>query len=70
MNALDLDEQVFVVAYTVLNLRGEPLLPLLVRHETEPLLLRVLARHELTPQLLPLLVRHESTPLPPWLFLL
>ena len=36
---------------TGLIFHGEPILPLLVRHETGPLLLRVFARHELTPQL-------------------
>jgi hypothetical protein len=45
------DEQVLVVAFTGLNFRGEPPLPLLVRHETGPVLLRILVRHELAPQL-------------------
>jgi hypothetical protein len=58
------DEQVLVVACTGLKLRGVPPLPLLVRHETGPLLLRVLARHKFTPQLFSPLVRDEFTPLP------
>jgi hypothetical protein len=47
-----------------LNLRGEAPLPLLVRHETGPLLLRVLAQIKLAPQLYSPFDRKELTPLP------
>jgi len=43
------DKKDLLVTCSGLNSRGEPSLPLLIRHESGPLVLRVLARGELAP---------------------